>query len=129
MNPKGDQLLLAVDPGQTSGIAFFRDGVLLTAMSVTEDADGLERFLELLRIEWNTAVVESKPPTRHNQEAGAEVVKLVEDFCTDIHFVRPTQWKGHPASKLSPGDSTNNTHESDAVRMGRWWLATQRGSR
>lgn len=118
--------LLVFDPGATTGFAALSgDGRVLFTVALI--LDEIEPFIELLDciLRPGLDVVIEKGPTRSNSPVTRRVEgKLLEAF-PNAHLVQPSQWKGHPASRLSH-IRFSTRHEQDAAGLGRWFYETRR---
>jgi hypothetical protein len=121
--------LLSVDPGVQTGVALLsmEGGIIWTQTSYAEDKffnliNALEKYPEA------QVVMEDAPNTRHHQEVFQEVKRIIEETGRKPALVRPSQWKGHPASfvKLSEREGFETKHEGEAVGLGRWYLSQGR---
>jgi predicted RNase H-like nuclease (RuvC/YqgF family) len=112
--------LVAIDPGHTTGIAIFHDDELvhvLTSESPHEALGDIVRDKEV--------VCEQGPVNRdHNADACVEVETIVKQESATTHWVRPADWKCHPASRTEPKEG--NRHERDAIGMGRVFLVLRK---
>lgn len=116
--------VLAIDPGVSTGI------VLLSAHSVAWAVTCQAPYAELrgaLRGYPDAPRVCEKAPTVHRHEAETydEVTSLLDG---DVTYLTPSQWKGHPSSRLSADDleELQTKHEKEAAGLGRRFLAMRR---
>lgn len=124
MEPKEGEILFSIDPGEATGVAMFRGSRL--ALCLTVDGPRSLRILRRLMDEHPEAdyVLEAQNHRGKNPTAGDAVRELVRRLArTEVHTLRPTDWKGHPKAVLLSTDNTGSRHERDAVKMGRRFLA------
>jgi hypothetical protein len=118
--------VIGIDPGAITGYALLRE----TGEPVLTGAVAVDRTLplELLLESWPDAhlVIETAPDSRHYQTPYIKIKSLVEATGRDIAFVRPSQWKGHPACRVPEKFETK--HEGEAVGIGRWFLSQRRNN-
>lgn len=119
--------LVVIDPGPSTGVAEFAGTTLVGTFTTQTPHTTLRKRLRNLReTHPGLAVVcEEGPQIRHLAEACERVEALVREESESIYWVRPSQWKGHPAAKLN-GLKMLTRHEADAVCIGNWFIARGR---
>lgn len=115
---------IIVDPGVQTGVAVFRRKVLVTSFTCDPPFSELWRTISRFAKQPGTDVtlVVEEPPGGGHQPETTDLYKQLE--LADCFTVRPTEWKGHPASRLLQGDHAATKHERDAIGLGRFWLNT-----
>lgn len=70
-------------------------------------------------------VCEQGPVNRLQAATCSEVEEIVRREEQQTFWVKPSDWKGHPASRLTDNEraATRTRHERDAGSLGRWFLA------
>lgn len=118
--------VLAVDPGVHTGVA------LLTADDVVWAETFMAPYEDLgstLSYYSGTPCVCEEAPTVHKHEADTydRVTSIVKEH-PDVTFLSPSQWKGHPSTRLSASDKAacRTKHEREAACLGRRFLAMRR---
>ena len=116
-------LIFVFDPGAVTGFAVL-DGetsdVLFTApMGITE----LEAFVHLEPSQGVTVIVEAGPQWGNHSSITQRAETIIINKYPSAYRVPPNQWKNHPASVFK--DRHITVHECDAVRLGKWFLATK----
>jgi hypothetical protein len=125
-------LILAFDPGVTTGVAVLEEDGSIIKTYAFSDPDKVERFAQRAKVEYpNSDVVIEAPP----QWAGnfrpliQQVEEKLRSIFPDACWVNPGQWKGHPTADLSTLSGLGYTqHEKDTVGLGRWFRATRLNS-
>lgn len=113
-------VLVSIDPGLSTGVAVFVDGRLNHSFTSAPPHDRLRRTLSALRSE--DEVVCEKGPAIRRQAATCEPVEaLVTELAPALAWVRPTSWKPNPDAVVWPTDRPGTRHESDAIKLGRYW--------
>lgn len=116
---------IVVDPGVATGAAVFRRSVLVTSFTCEPPFNLLWSTLKRYANEPGTnvvIVVEAMPEVQRHRPETADLQKQLE--LAGCELVRPSEWKGHPAARLLQGDHPATKHERDAIRLGRYWIAT-----
>lgn len=116
--------VLAIDPGVSTGVVLL--STCRVAWAITSDGQ-----YEALRGALRTypgvpRVCEAAPSVhRHEAETYDHVVSLIDG---DVTFLTPSQWKGHPSSRLSAVDlkKLKTKHEKEAAGLGRRFLSMRR---
>ena len=114
------KVLVSIDPGVTTGIARFENGELEFTVASRHPHEDLRE--QLLDMDPDYIVVERGPTQRRQPEACVLVEQLViELYGKSINWIRPSEWKGHPKSRLSDRErhKTGTIHEHDAASMGK----------
>lgn len=128
--------LISLDPGITTGVALFKYQDLQEVWTFKPPYDALRALLrrsvrahgERLQV-----LVERGPTaSRHNVREVAQVEQVIREETLKLYWVFPSTWKPHPAAKLRDDDAAlvlesrlaDSIHAKDAVRMGRYFLAT-----
>ncbi len=117
---------IVIDPGASTGVAVFEGEKLLSSFTSKPPFDELW----LLLAEWAKSdvpinlVCEQPPANPRHQSETTDLHKQLE--LAGCHFVRPSEWKGHPQAKLLDGDTPGTIHERDVIRLGRYWLHKHR---
>lgn len=120
--------VLAIDPGNHTGVALVteNDVVWTESFEVPREGHGL---LGTIRSYENTPCVCEEAPSLHAHEAHAynQVLEIVRRH-PDVTYLTPSQWKGHPSSRLSADDkrACRTKHEREAVALARRFLAMRR---
>jgi hypothetical protein len=116
------QRIIAFDPGVTTGVAVLDSkGNIINTMAVNErlvvgNAKRLRRKYHDVKV-----VIEQGPLWRSDSQLTRTVEGELRNIFPDAVLIPPNRWKGHPAAKCT--ERMNTTHERDAVRLGRWFLA------
>lgn len=120
--------LLSIDPGGQTGIALLNGEGDIVWTVTSEGPDYPELRGALKDYPEVDVVMEDAPRTRHYQGPQIHVLAIVEETGRKPVLVRPSQWKGHPASfvKLSERQGFETKHEGEAVGLGRWHLSQRR---
>lgn len=129
--PGGMGALVVVDPGLSTGVAYFEGNLVVENFTTSAPHTQLESYLRAIKEQNGTLeVLCEQGPTNHRRQADAcvPVETIVKQEADVIHWVRPSDWKGHPAATLRASDRPATRHERDVLRMGRWFLATRSGS-
>lgn len=116
--------LLAIDPGVETGVALLTEDGLIIWTVTAEGPDYPELTSALKTYADAETVMEDAPDTRHHQDTFKRVKSLVEADGRAVAFVRPSQWKSHPAARVTEEFETK--HEGEAVGIGRWHLSQRR---
>ena len=118
--------LLAIDPGVETGVALLgEDGSIIWTVTA-EGPDYPELTSALGHYPDARLAMEDSPDTRHHQETFVRVKTLVEADGRPVAYVRPSQWKNHPAARVP--EDLESKHEREAVGIGRWHLSQLRSS-
>lgn len=134
-------LLLAIDPGRVTGLALFRDGVLVAAN--TEHGDRIWSSKRLLCPDVDAVVIE-RPVSRGGRGApGDDLIALAiragraaGPWGDRVRWVRPDEWKGNLPKDLCwrrvsaaltqeeqrIADSTDDHNVRDAIGIGLYTL-------
>lgn len=117
--------MIAVDPGESTGVAVLDGEVVLATMTVSEPFGPLRNVLrDFFQFE---VVCEQPPPNPpHNLDVMVRVLSVVQEEVSRVAYVRPSQWKGHPAATLMESDTCRSIHEKDALRLARWYSYQRR---
>lgn len=107
---------IAVDPGHSTGVAIFEDGRILRTLTTTAPHDDLRDL-----IAGCTVVCERGPKNRKQADTCSDVEAIVNEVALDVVWVRPSDWKGHPATRQA--DQSLPVHERDAASIGWWFIA------
>lgn len=120
--------LLSIDPGVQTGVALLtgEGGIVWTVTAEGPDYPELKSALS--QYPDAEVVMEDAPDTRHYQEPFRKVLVIVEEAGRKPVLIRPSQWKNHPASRVSDQESSGfeTKHEGEAVGIGRWHLSQRR---
>lgn len=127
--------LAVIDPGESTGVAVFTlrrlspqlvTSALIDHFTVGQDEYGLGMIRDKIR-EADEVLAEEGPLRRHSPRACIRVEQVIRDAAHEkpVHWIRPTEWKPHPAASLEPQDEPQTIHESDVIRMGRWFINTR----
>ena len=119
--------LIVIDPGPSTGVAEFAGTTLVRTFTTQTPHTVLRTRLQVLRCMQTglTVVCEEGPQIRHLSEACERVEAIVREESESIYWVRPSQWKHHPAARLS-GLKVLTLHEADAACIGNWFIARGR---
>lgn len=121
-NENSRRVLIAIDPGYSTGVAVFINERLIEVFTSTTPHARLRNALAMN----NGEVICEVGPLGRSDWAQKEVEDLVRLKRETCHFrlswYRPSDWKPHPASRTHPREG--NRHERDAVGMGRYHIAT-----
>jgi hypothetical protein len=114
-------ILLAIDPGITTGVALLDyDGSILESYEVT--GDEAQAVVDLIAKEVHQAVViEKGPPLVRINAFLEELDRLLHLTFPDAAWMYPGEWKGTPRSMVEV-TGVPSKHARDAVRMGREYL-------
>lgn len=121
--------VISFDPGVTTGIAVIGDeGAVLHTIACSGDPLVVENEIIVLKQKFpGSRAVAEKPPSlsgnyrQHTQQ----IEERIRDAFPSVEWVQPSEWKGHPASKVS--DLRGKTqHEKDAAGLGRWFRKTRK---
>lgn len=120
--------LIAVDPGQSTGVAEYADAELIHAWTFTNPGDLRALLRNAARSHPAFDVVCERGPTdhRHMEAVCAEIEAVVRQESQRIYWVLPSQWKNHPTTRLTDGEIAliDTRHERDAVSMGKYFIRT-----
>lgn len=120
--------VLAIDPGNVTGVALVTEDAVVWAESYEVPREG-HMVLGTIRGYENTPVVIEEAPTLHSHESHAynQVLEIVRRH-PNVTYVRPSAWKGHPSSRLTASDKAacKSKHEREAVGLGRRFLNLER---
>lgn len=131
--------VMVFDPGQTIGVAVLkRGGDVVVTKSIETDGtrDWRDRLAQLFNAYAPSSelVIEQGPQFgRHNRGilslVERELVWLSERYDLNINWIRPADWKGHPAGRPrdNDGDVKRSQHEADTLGMGRVWIHLNQG--
>jgi predicted RNase H-like nuclease (RuvC/YqgF family) len=128
--PPARTSVISFDPGVSTGVAVIDllDGSLLYSSVVQGDPERIEEEITHLKDEFPHAqVVAEKPPVLagNYRQHIQQIEERIRASFENVEWVRPSQWKGHPASRVA--DLTGKTqHEKDAVALARWFRRTRR---
>lgn len=131
--------VMVFDPGQTIGVAVLkRGGACVVTKSI--ETDGTRDWRQRLEQVFNAyapsseLVVEQGPDFgRHNRGilslVERELTWLSERYGLPINWIRPADWKGHPAARPDAldGNEPRTQHEKDTLGMGRVWCHLNKG--
>lgn len=118
--------VLAVDPGVNTGVVLLSTSAV--AWAITCQAP-FEELQSALRTYVDIPVVCERAPSVHRHEADTyDRVTTLVDTHPDVTYLTPSQWKGHPSSRLTSKDRQKLTtkHEKEAASLGRRFLAIRR---
>lgn len=118
--------VLAVDPGVSTGVVLLTESSIAWAVTCTSPWDELKSALVTYA---SIPVVCERAPTVHRHEADTyDRVTGMVDGHPDVTYLTPSQWKGHPSSRLAAEDlsSLKTKHEKEAASLGRRLLAMRR---
>jgi hypothetical protein len=107
---------IAVDPGHSTGVAIFEGTSLLRTLTTTAPHAGLRDL-----IKGCTVVCERGPKNRKQADTCSDVEAIVNEVALDVVWVRPSDWKGHPATRQA--EASLPVHERDAASIGYWFIA------
>jgi len=120
--------LIAVDPGQSTGIAEYEDARLIRTWTLTDPSDVRACLRRAARAHSAYDVVCERGPSdhRHQEAVCAEIEAIVRQEAQRIYWVLPSQWKGHPTTRLDNEELrlVGTRHERDAVSMGKYFIRT-----
>lgn len=120
--------VLAVDPGLNTGVALLTESDIVWAQTlrVPEECGAL---IAALRNYADTPCVCEEAPSLHAHEGHTykHVLEIVNRH-QNVTFLTPSQWKGHPSTRLSKADKETcwTKHEREAAGLGRRFLAMRR---
>jgi len=121
-------VLLSIDPGETTGVVLLTEvGLAALATELKSNAhDTLEYIASIANV--TDTVIEQGPMTRDNQHLEDLDAGLRRLF-PDATWIRPVDWKNHPAAKVASGNGKISTkgmpHVRDALGMGLVYQATR----
>jgi len=114
--------ILAFDPGMTTGVAVLDSKGNIVSTVALDERLVVGKAKRLKRMYKDTAVViETGPLWRSDSTLTRTVEGELLSIFPDASLVPPNRWKNHPAAKCT--EKLTTTHERDAVRLGRWFLA------
>lgn len=109
---------IAIDPGHSTGIATFEDGLLANTATTKAPHDQLAEL-----ITGRLVVCESGPVNHRRQTAiCADVEAIVSQHAYAVVWVQPSEWKGHPSTRGSIVLAKLSKHEREAASIGLWFL-------
>lgn len=114
---------IAVDPGETTGIAVFHNSRCIATFT---DGPG-DDVLSYALWKWADAdlVVERGPRNRSlNSAACSKVEHKLASTKRRITWILPAEWKPSPMATLAraPWVTPTTRHERDAVKMGNYYI-------
>jgi len=114
-------VLLAIDPGLTTGVAVLNyRGEVIFANELSGDPDLI--VATCAEIPHQDEVIEEGPPNRNNPFLDDLDGRLRAEF-PDAVWLRPADWKSTPrASTPIPRRTIRSVHVRDAIHMGREFL-------
>ena len=118
--------ILSIDPGDTTGIAFFLYGELRFSMTLNPGTVASRNFLRSLYLMTSPEIViiEQIPPiTHHASEQSVvfhETLKWFENVGCKVIVINPGQWKG-----LVKRTKITSTHSRDAADMAEWYYRSK----
>lgn len=118
--------LLALDPGITTGYAFFEDGTLQETGNLAPEDLSSSILLKYAAYDPMTirVIVENVPiPTMSEMNRTLlGVVSCIRTLFPHATWIRPTIWKQGPAASMSVpttwDDQPLTSHQRDAIRIG-----------
>jgi hypothetical protein len=114
--------VLGIDPGLTTGIE-----ILCWALESRPPYDELKGALKQYP-EAKIAVEGMPVGSGHNRSVFEEVEEILNKYAaSEVHWIRPAEWKPHPHARLLPADLEvlKSPHEKDAAGIARYELAYQ----
>jgi predicted RNase H-like nuclease (RuvC/YqgF family) len=114
--------VIAFDPGVTTGVAVV-DGNGNIRYTAALDERLVKSKAKQLRHKHKNAlvIIEVGPIWRNDNPLTRTVESEIFSIFPEAELVTPNLWKRHPAAKCT--EKLTTTHERDAVRLGRWFLA------
>lgn len=117
-------MLLAIDPGHTTGVALLTDAGDIVLAHDIADPDNAIETLRGMHTDVDGTVIEEGPPSR--QDALLDDLDAhLRSFFPWATWMRPSDWKGTPRARLPLPDGMP-PHARDAARMGREHLHRKR---
>lgn len=129
-------MVCAWDPGVSTGVALVNsDGSVeyTETLSTLGAVTALAASFKNLQVRNFMSVVIEEPPQSggHYRPHTQQVENCLREAFPDARWVRPAEWKGHPAAKAGPSLKGKTQHEKDVVCMARWFrtISAQEASR
>lgn len=117
-------MILIFDPGPSTGVALLNwEGMILhTEVLVTIEEVKEHVAKQRKNLPRNvTIVAEEGPVTGQYRKYTQQVEEVIRTAFPDTVWVKPGEWKGHPAATVTVEEARNRTqHEKDAVSLGRY---------
>lgn len=119
--------VLAIDPGVTIGIAMIDGRTIIETAAIDTRSEDWETSLRAWLMSYGDdaeIVCEAGPSMgRHHDDILRRIETFVIRYANQIHWLTPSRWKGHPASRLTRSErkQLKTPHERDAVGMARVW--------
>lgn len=103
------------------------DGSVVYGGVVIGDPEAMDEEIAYLRDEYPGArVVAERPPmlSGNYRQHTQQIEERIRAAFPDVEWVKPSQWKGHPASVVT--DLRGSTqHVKDAAGLARWFRKTR----
>lgn len=123
--------LLSLDLGVTTGWAVFESDIWYPSIHGTCSVEDFASQMDEIELIWGRAekiVLEKPIIVRGNLgnilEGLLWIAHQVLREHENVVEVQPSEWKPHPIAS-SPVKKGITVHERDAIRIGRWYLATR----
>lgn len=122
--------VLAIDPGNLTGVALVTEQDVVWAQTLPIPKHAID-LLSTIKHYYKTPCVCEEAPSlhAHEQHVYGQVLEIVRGH-PNVTFLTPSQWKGHPSTRLSASDKAvcRTKHEREAAGLGRRFLAMRRSN-
>lgn len=121
--------VIIFDPGVSTGAAVLEDDGTVVDSWTLHEVGEVERKVRHLHGAYPDAdvVVEQPPLLGGNYRPHTQQIEAaISGAFSEITWVSPGQWKGHPAARSDSSMRGKTQHEKDAVSLGRWFLRYRR---